>query len=387
MAVVDDPAPSVSGIDPPFDPPATAGSSADAVSPAPSPAWPPSSEQPARPRQLSRHDRLDYLLAAGSGMAFAWALCAAMDWTHPMTFGCWALVWFLGAVYLLARDRTSKVVATDRLMTTLIWVCGAIAVGVLIWMCMFVLIKGLPGLDLAFFTDDLSEVGPLDDGGGAFHAVVGTLEQIAIATIIAVPIAILTAIYLQEVKGRLAVPVRFVVDAMSGLPSIVAGLIVFTIWVNEQGFSGVAAGVAMAVMMIPIVTRTSEEILRTVDDGLRESALALGAPQWRSVMRVVLPTARSGLITASILGVARAIGETAPVLLTAFGSTATNYNPFSSPQADLPLFVWSLLRQPNDRQIERAWTGALVLMLLVLVLFVAARWIGARGARKRGATR
>jgi phosphate transport system permease protein len=354
-------------------------------SPAP---WPPLSEDPVRPRLLSRRDRMDYLLAVGSGLAFGWALCAAMDWTHPLTFGCWALIWFLAAVYLLARDRTSKVVAKDRLMTTLIWVCGAIAVGVLLWMCTFVLIKGLPGLDLAFFTDDLSEVGPLDAGGGAFHAVVGTLEQIAIATVIAVPIAILTAVYLHEVKGRLAVPVRFVVDAMSGLPSIVAGLIVFTIWVNEgHGFSGAAAGVALAVMMIPIVTRTSEEILRTVDDGLRESALALGAPQWRSVVRVVLPTARSGLITASILGVARAIGETAPVLLTSFGSTATNYNPFSSPQADLPLFVWSLLRQPNDRQVGRAWTGALVLMLLVLVLFVAARWIGARGARKRGAKR
>jgi phosphate transport system permease protein len=234
----------------------------------------------------------------------------------------------------------------------------------------------------------MSDVGPLDSGGGAFHAIVGTVQQILIATVISVPIAILTAVYLHEIKGRLAVPVRFVVDAMSGLPSIVAGLIVFTIWVNNgHGFSGASAGVALAIMMIPIVTRTSEEILRTIDDGLRESALALGAPQWRSVLQVVLPTARAGLITASILGIARSVGETAPVLLTAFGSSVTNWSPFNGPQADLPLFIWSLLKEPNEAQIERAWSGALVLILLVLVLFVAARVIGERGARKRGATR
>jgi phosphate transport system permease protein len=267
-------------------------------------------------------------------------------------------------------------------------VSGMVAVAVLVWMVGYVVVKGVGVLNAEFFTSDLGSVGPLDEGGGLLHALVGTVEQIAIATVIAVPIAILTAVYLHEIKGRLSVPVRFVVDAMSGLPSIVAGLIVFTVWVNEgNGFSGAAAGVALSIMMIPIVTRTAEEILRTIDDGLRESALALGAPQWRSVVQVVLPTARSGLITASILGVARAIGETAPVLLTAFGNSSMNWNPFVGPQSNLPLFIWQLLREPNEAQVARAWGGALVLMLLVLVLFVIARAIGARGDRLRGGKR
>lgn len=351
--------------------------------------WPPVPDQePSRPRQLTAQDRVELLLSAGSGLGASWVLCLVMDWQHPLTFAIWALIWFLAATYLLARDRTSRVVAQDRLMTTLIWATGAIAVGVLVWMIVYVFIKGIGGLDWAFFTEDLSEVGPLDEGGGAYHAIVGTIQQMVIATVLAVPIAILTAVYLHEIKGRMAVPVRFVVDAMSGLPSIVAGLIVFTIWVNEgHGFSGASAGVALAIMMIPIVTRTVEEILRTIDDGLRESALALGAPQWRSVMQVVLPTARAGLITASILGIARAVGETAPVLLTAFGSATTNYNPFNGPQSDLPLFVWSLLREPNEAQRARAWSGALVLIILVLILFVTARVIGERGAKRRGVSR
>jgi phosphate transport system permease protein len=351
--------------------------------------WPPEpDQQPVRPRQLTAQDRVELLLALGGAVAGAWVLCLVMDWQEPLTFAIWALIWFLGATYLLARDRTSKVVAQDKLVTTLMWTTGALTVAVLAWMIVFVFLKGIGGIAWSFFTEDMAEVGPLDSGGGVYHAIVGTVEQILIATVLAVPIAILTAVYLHEIKGRLAVPVRFVVDAMSGLPSIVAGLIVFTIWVNEgHGFSGASAGVALAIMMIPIVTRTSEEILRTIDDGLRESALALGAPQWRSVLQVVLPTARAGLITASILGIARAVGETAPVLLTAFGSSVTNYNPFNGPQADLPLFIWSLLREPNQAQVDRAWSGALVLITLVLVLFVAARVIGERGARRRGGAR
>ncbi|MFZ4518080.1 MAG: phosphate ABC transporter permease PstA [Microthrixaceae bacterium] len=367
-------------------PPAAAEPAAAAEAPFVAAEPPAVEDVPFRPKQLSSKDRVEYLLSLGSGLAFAWVLCLVMDWRAPLTFAIWALVWFLGCSYALSRDRTSKVVAQDRFVTTLIWLSGMLAVGVLVWMLVFVFLKGIGGLSLSFFTEDMAEVGPLDPGGGIKAALIGTLEQIAIATVISVPIAILTAVYLHEIKGRFATPVRFIVDAMSGLPSIVAGLVVFTIWVNEgHGFSGASAGVALAIMMIPIVTRTAEEILRTIDDGLRESALALGAPQWRAVLQVVLPTARSGLITASILGVARAIGETAPVLLTAFGSSVTNLNPFSGPQANLPLYIWGLLREPNEVSINRAWSAALVLIMLVLVLFTLARVIGERGAKKRGA--
>jgi phosphate transport system permease protein len=435
-------------LDDPFDDPVPPSEQPpDAGAPFETPA---DADVPFRPKQLGPSDKAEYVRAAASGVSFAWVLCLVMDWSEPLTFGIWALIWFVVATYAMARARTSKVVAMDRLVTTLIWLSGAIAVSALLWMVGFVFVKGIGGLvdelpvggwiarlgavavlvgaavavrvivrrrtsaedgptalqrvlpaavgtavgiavlaillpviNTEFFTSDIAEVGPLDEGGGIYHALVGTLEQITIATIIAVPIAILTAVYLHEIKGKMAKPVRFIVDAMSGLPSIVAGLIVFTIWNNEHGFSGASAGVALAIMMIPIVTRTSEEILRTIDNGLRESALALGAPQWRSVVQVILPTARAGLITASILGVARAIGETAPVLLTAFGSAVTNYNPFSSPQADLPLFIWGLLREPNEAQIARAWSAAVVLLLLVMTLFVTARVIGERGARKR----
>jgi phosphate transport system permease protein len=202
-----------------------------------------------------------------------------------------------------------------------------------------------------------------------------------------VPIAVLTAVYLNEIKGRLAGPIRFIIDAMSGLPSIVAGLLVFAVWVRGHGFSGISAAAALAILMLPTVTRTSEEILRTIPDSLREASLALGAPQWRVVVRVVLPTALAGLVTATILGIARAVGETAPMLLTAFGSSVTNTNALHGPQADLPLFVWALIRQPNKTQNNRAWTGALILVGLVLVLFAAARLIANRSQRKLGSNR
>ncbi len=345
-------------------------------------------QQPVRPRQVTRAEQVELILAATSGLVASWTLCMLLDWHHPLTFAIWALLWFLAASWLLARDSTSRIVATDRLMTTLVWSTGVIAVGVLVWMLSYVVIRGIGGLSLEFFTSDLSDVGPLDEGGGAFHAILGTVQQMLIASVLSIPVAILTAVYLHEVKGRLAGVTRFVVDAMSGLPSIVAGLFIYTIWVSQgHGYSGFAAGLALTILMIPTVTRTAEEMLKTIDDGLRESALALGAPQWRSVLRVVLPTARSGLITASILGVARAIGETAPVILTALGSSVTNPNPLDGAQADLPLFIWQLIKEPNKVQEDRAWAGALVLMLLVLALFVTARFIGERGARIRGGSR
>jgi phosphate transport system permease protein len=254
-------------------------------------------------------------------------------------------------------------------------------------MIVFVVTKGLKLLTGGFFTHDLSRTGPLTPGGGAQHAIIGTLEQVGIATLVVVPVGILTAVYLHEVRGRMATPIRFIVDAMSGLPSIVAGLLIFGVWVVNHGFSGVAGAAAIAILMLPTMTRASEEILRTVPDSLREGALALGAPQWRLVQRVVLPTAIAGLLTAMLLAIARAVGETAPVLLTAFGADNTNTNPTKGPQDDLPMFVWKLIRVPFVTQNNRAWTGALVLCALVFILFTSARLVAARGQRKLGRAR
>ncbi len=344
-------------------------------------------DQPIRRSRFPRKDVIEIALAALAALAFAGIVREVWGLHGPTGTVIWWYVGFLVIFYALVRDRADGESALDSIVTVVVWSIGVLVVGVLTWMMVFLLAKGLPALRAGFFTEDLSKVGPLTPGGGAFHAIVGTFEQVGIATIIVVPISILTAVYLHEMKGILAKPVRLIVDAMAGLPSIVAGLLIFTVWVNGRGYSGAAGSVALVVLMLPTVTRTSEEILRTIPDSLREASLALGAPQWRVVMQVVLPTARAGLVTAVILGVARGVGETAPMLLTAFGSDSTNFNPFKGPQEDLPLFVWKLIRLPNQTQIDRGFTGLLILVLLVLILFTTARFVAGRGQRKLGRAR
>jgi phosphate transport system permease protein len=351
------------------------------------PDTPPEDDRPMRRRSIRRADVIDATFSALAGLAIALVLRAIWGFDSPTGTILWWYMGFLLVFYVLTRDRQSTEPALDRVVTVFVWSMGFLVTGLLVWMLAFLFSKGLSGLTTEFFTEDLSQVGPLTPGGGAFHAIIGTLEQVGIATLFVVPIAVLTAVYLNEIQGRLATPVRFIVDAMSGLPSIVAGLLLFTVWVSSNGFSGASASAALIVLSLPLVTRASEEILRTIPDALREASLALGAPQWRVVMQVVLPTARAGLVTAAILGVARMVGETAPMLLTAFGSDTTNWNPLSGQQSDLPLFVWKLIRVPNETQVQRAWTGAVVLVLLVLVLFVTARYISGRSEKKLGSAR
>ena len=326
-------------------------------------------------------------IAAGAGVAFAFTLRYVFDWNGILGTVIWAYVAFLVALYALSRDRESPEIAIDRMVTTVVWSIGAVVTAVLAWMLIYLVVRGTKVLRVGFLTHDMATVGPTDTGGGALHAIIGTLEQVGIAVVVVVPLAVLTAVYLNELKGPLARPARFVIDAMSGLPSIVAGLLVYTLWVGTYGYSGFAASLALIVLMLPTVTRTAEEVLRTVPDILREGSLALGAPRWRVIMRVVLPTARAGLLTAVILGVARAVGETAPIVLTAFGASEVNTNPFSGPQNSLPLFAFRLLREPNVRQVDRGWAALLILVLLVLMLFVLARWIGSRGDRRLGRRR
>ena len=330
---------------------------------------------------------VEVLVAAGAALVFTELVRVVFDMQSTVGFAVWWYLAFLATYFLLVRDRRDGEAALDHLVTVLVWSAAALVVAVLVWMVAFVFARGFPKLAWSFFTEDLSKVGPLNPGGGAMHAIIGTLEQVLIATVIVVPIAILTAIYLNEVGGRLGRPIRFIVDAMSGLPSIVAGLLVFTVVVPHWGFSGFAGSLALVVLMLPTVTRASEEILRTVPDSLREGALALGSPEWRLAQRVVLPTALAGLVTAAILGVARAIGETAPMLLTAFGADTTNTSPTHGAQDDLPLFVYKLIRSPENIQIQRAFTGAVILVMLIFILFVIARVIANRGQRRLGRVR
>jgi phosphate transport system permease protein len=218
---------------------------------------------------------------------------------------------------------------------------------------------------------------PINEGG-LLHALVGSLYVVALATIVSIPIGILTALYLTEVKGKAAGTVRFFVQAMSGVPSIVAGLFIYAVWMITLGgtYTTAAGALALSILMIPTVARTAEEVLKLIPTDLREAGLALGATQWKTVALVVIPAARSGLITAVILGTSRVAGETAPLLLTLGGNDAMNWNPFSGNNSALPFYVWKNFGAGSELGADRAWTGIFVLMVVVMIFFTIARVLG-----------
>jgi phosphate transport system permease protein len=267
----------------------------------------------------------------------------------------------------------------DRSVQALVYVAFALAVIPLVSVLWMVLSKGLGRFDLAFFTHSQNGIGPRDAGGGAYHAIIGTVEQVALTSLIAVPIGILTAVYLVEYgqNSRLARTISFFVDVMTGIPSIVAGLFVLAFWLLLLGFSfsGLAGSLSLAILMLPTVVRAAEEMLKLVPNDLREASYALGIPRWRTVCFVVLPTAMTGMITGVMLAVARVMGETAPLLLLVFTTDLINTNPLQGPQMALPVFIWGQAAQPNDTAIARAWTGALTLILIIMLLNLAARLI------------
>lgn len=270
---------------------------------------------------------------------------------------------------------------TNRAMIGLIGLAVAVALAPLVAVTVYTVERGARGLSGQFFTQSMKGVGPLDRTGGALHAMIGTVEQVGLASLISVPIGLLVAVDLVEYRrGRFSQAVRFVVDVMTGLPSIVAGLFIFAFWVVglHQGFSGFAAAMALAVLMLPVVVRSSEEMLKLVPNALREAAMALGVPKWRAILQVVIPTARNGIITGVMLAVARVTGETAPLLLTAFGTQVVHGNPFSGAQSALPLFVYQEAGSAFVVNVNRAWAGALTLILIVVLLNVLARAFTAR---------
>ena len=217
------------------------------------------------------------------------------------------------------------------------------------------------------------------------HAIIGTLLLVFFAMIISVPIGILTALYLTEIRGRFTRPIEFLVQAMSGVPSIVAGLFIYAAILIPftKTVNGIQGSLALAILMIPTVARTSQEVLKLIPSDLREAGVALGGTQWRSVALVVVPAARSGLITAMILGVARVAGETAPILLLTGGSGTKNFNVFSGSLGSLPNYVWQAFAAGTPESIARAWAGILVLLVIVVILFTAARVLGNRKVGKK----
>jgi phosphate transport system permease protein len=298
---------------------------------------------------------------------------------------------FSTLLFVVAFITTSVVVeggrrARDRLALTLTTAALVMAVVPLVAVLGFTVSRGLARFDGTFFTHSMFSVADSDPGGGIYHAIVGTIEQVGIATVISVPLGLMVSIYLVEyARGRFGRVVSTFVDVMTGLPSIVAGLFVLALWVLilHQGYSGFAGSLALVILMIPVVVRTTEEMLRLVPDSLREASYALGIPRWQTIRSVVLPTAMPGITTGIMLAVARVSGETAPLLLTVFGSTAINVNPFSGPQEALPLFVFSEAGLPNDTALARAWAGALTLILLVVLLNVVARLLVRRSVLQR----
>ena len=239
---------------------------------------------------------------------------------------------------------------------------------------------GFGGLSWGIFTNDMSKTSadaPIIEGG-LLHAIIGTLYLVLFATLASAPIGFLTALYIVEVKGRFAGSVRFFVQAMSGVPSIVAGLFIYAVWMIGLGnsYNAIAGAGALTILMIPTVARVSEEVLKLIPNDLREAGLALGATQWRTVGMIVLPAAKSGLVTAIVLGVARVAGETAPLLLTIGGSDQINFNPAAGNNSALPFYVWKNYSFGSEQAVARAWLGILILMILVFFLFSVARYFG-----------
>jgi phosphate transport system permease protein len=335
-----------------------------------------------RPRSFHRGDAIVLGGAAASSFALVWLVYTeVLGLQGVFGFGVWWYAAFLVMYGFAVRELRGWLLAKDAVMTVVIGTASVAMLVPLLMIISYVLYQGVHLISGHFLVSTVASCGPLDPPscGGVGHAIVGTLEQVGLAVVIAVPLAVLCAVFLNEVRGPLIRPVQLVIDAMSGVPSIVAGLFIFAVWVVglHRGFSGFAGSLALSILMLPTVTRTSLEVLRPVPDGLREGALALGASEWRTVWSVVLPTARSGLITAVILGVARSVGETAPLIVTTFGSSALNANPFSGPQEALPLFVYSYITfNPKTSSPQLAWGAAVGLTCLVLALFTAARVAG-----------
>jgi phosphate transport system permease protein len=342
--------------------------------------------KPQKPWAKGPADRvreLSIVLAAGG---FSFAFVAATELKGKLAY---AFIFFIGYGLLtstFAFIKRGAPAAKDAFVSTLVSLGAVLTVLPMMSILFTVISKGLPGLHFGLLTSDMSMATPTDPiaTGGILHAVTGTLTLVALALIMSVPIGILTALYLTEVKGKFSGPIRFLVQAMSGVPSIVAGLFILSavLYTITKDYSALMGSLALTILMIPTIARTSEEVLLLIPNDLREAGTALGGTQWRTVAMIVLPAARSGLMTAVILGVARIAGETAPILLLTGGGDKVNPNPFDGSVGSLPFYIWKSFNAGSPEAITRAWAGLLVLMVLVLLLFMGARTLSSRKISK-----
>lgn len=312
---------------------------------------------------------------------------------------------YVATTYVAHRTIAGRRVGMDQLMRALVYGAFALALLPLISLLLTVLVNGIGrAVDPDFLQQTMNGITGLADQqyadgeapfiGGAYHAIMGTLIITALATVISVPIGMFAAIYLVEYGGKtkLTLALRFFVDVMTGIPSIVAGLFAFSLFGVIFGIgtkNGFAGAIALSVLMVPTVVRNSEEMLRIVPNELREASLALGVPKWRTIYKVVLPTAASGLASGVTLAIARVIGETAPLLVAVGGFYALNYNPFQGPMNTLAVYAYEMFTKPlnpgvRDPSLERAWAAALILVVIVIALNLSARLIAKVFAPKTG---
>lgn len=316
------------------------------------------------------------LAAAASGV-----LALIGDW-GPVAWALLAIVLYVVALPVWSRVVESSRAAVNRLVTSLVWVALGIALVPLVSLVWQVVRRGVSVVDTQFLTYSMRNV--VGEGGGIYHAIVGTLLITGMAALMSIPVGLMTAIYLVEygAKSRSARIITFLVDVMTGIPSIVAGLFayaLFVIFFGEGVRLGFGGSVALSLLMVPVVVRACEEMLKLVPDELREAAYALGVPKWRTITRVVLPTALAGIITGIMLSVARVIGETAPLLIIAGSTDSLNTNLFGERMMTLPVYIYYSFTQPGvppQYGIDRAWGAALILIVIVMSLNLLARMVG-----------
>jgi phosphate transport system permease protein len=297
-----------------------------------------------------------------------------------------AYFFFASLLIFLQQLRLRDLAAAkDSLLSSFAFLAMTLTLIPIVSIVMTVVLKGYKGIHFGMFVNDMTMASVNDpvQSGGLLHALVGTIIMVGVALIFSFPIGLLTALYLTEIRGKLTRPIKFLVQAMSGVPSIVAGLFILSILVIPvtQELTGLMGSLALSILMIPTIARTAEEMLRLIPNELREAGVALGATQWRTVSGVVVPAAKSGLVTAVILGIARIIGETAPLLLVSGGADALNLNPTTGPMGSLPFYIWkAFLTGGTEEAYARAWGGMLILLILIVVLFGLARYLSGRKA-------
>lgn len=319
------------------------------------------------------------LLAAVASTAFLFGQVIPFSGAIPFVLVSYVLFLSFFALLVSLDDNGQAVI--DRMVSLTVNSLAFLVFATLVFIVVFTVGKGSTALlNWNFFSQDMALAGPLDPltQGGITHAIVGSLTQIAIALVITVPLGLITAVFLNEIKSKFSRFVRTMVEAMTALPSIVAGLFIYATAILLLGVqkSGFAAALAISVMMLPIMIRASDVVLRLVPSTLKEASLGLGASTFKTTMNVTLPTARSGLTTAIILATARGVGETSPVLLTSGFTAALNLDPTQGPMVSLPLAIFEFVKSPEPTMIARGFGTAAVLMLLVLVLFAMARVLG-----------